>query len=57
MVKQSATKQPQQRTPRVKLNNPFFQDAYNQLEKSVRNARKMSKEEALAWIKRVVHSA
>lgn len=57
MVKQSTTKQPRKRTTRVKLNNPFFEDAYKQLEKSVRSAKKMSKEEALAWIKRVVHTA
>ena len=56
MVKQSTTKQPRKRTTRVKLNNTFFEDAYKHLEESVRSAKKMSKKEALAWIKRVVHT-
>ena len=57
MEKQVATKPHRERKPRVKLDNPFFQEAYDQLEKDIRNVKKMSREEALAWIKRVAPSA
>ena len=57
MEKQVATKPHRERKPRVKLDNPFFQEAYDQLEKDIRNVKKMSREEARAWIKRVAPSA
>lgn len=51
--RRSSGKQKQPGHRRVLLDNPFFQKAYDDLDAGVRAAKRMTKQEAVAWIRRV----